>query len=225
MNAATNMLLKHPMFFDRNRVFRVYQGGKLFHSFFGDEAVDGNLPEEWIASKVKALNRVPSGENEGLSFVEGTNISFASLLADHPDEMTGGKGFDILVKILDSAVRLPAQTHPDKPFSRQHFRSEYGKTESWLILDTRPDASIYYGFKEGVTRKDLECAVKRSEEKGDAFSDLMQRNSRCGWAMYGLFPARVARNRHAWLPASRSPRADRFYNPAGTLVRRLLVVR
>jgi hypothetical protein len=49
--------LESPIFFERNRVFRVYEGGKLFHDFFGDEAVDGNFPEEWIASKVKALNK------------------------------------------------------------------------------------------------------------------------------------------------------------------------
>lgn len=44
----------------------------------------------------------------------------------------------ILVKILDSAVRLPAQAHPDKIFSRKYFNSEYGKTESWIVLGTRP---------------------------------------------------------------------------------------
>jgi mannose-6-phosphate isomerase len=186
-----NPLVKHPIFFNRNRVFRVYTGGKLFHSFFGDEPVDGNLPEEWVASKVKALNKVSAGENEGLSFVEGTDISFASLLRDFPSEMTGGKRFDVLVKLLDSAVRLPAQTHPNKSYSRRHFQSEHGKTECWLILATRPDASIYFGFKDGVTRADLERAVKSSEDKNDAFPDLMQKvPARIGdvW----LIPARVA---------------------------------
>jgi len=63
----TNSNLQSPLFFERNRVFRVYEGGKLFHDFFGDEAVDGNLPEEWIASKVKALNREMRAPDEGLS--------------------------------------------------------------------------------------------------------------------------------------------------------------
>lgn len=43
--------------FERNRVGRVYSGGKLFADFFGDEAKDGFLPEEWIASQVKAINK------------------------------------------------------------------------------------------------------------------------------------------------------------------------
>jgi mannose-6-phosphate isomerase len=184
-------LFTHPIFFNRNRVFRVYTGGKLFHPFFGDEAVDGNLPEEWVASRVKAINKISAGPNEGLSFVEGTDITFASLLEQHPREMTGGRKFDVLVKLLDSAIRLPAQTHPDKAFSRTHFNSEHGKTECWLILATRPGASIYFGFKDGITRAELERAVALSENKGDAFSELMQKvPARAGdvW----LIPARVA---------------------------------
>jgi mannose-6-phosphate isomerase len=183
--------LEHPLFFNRNRVFRVYTGGKLFHELFGDEPVDGNQPEEWIASKVRALNANSTDAGEGLSTVEGTNVSFASLLSEFPDEMTGGQGFDVLVKALDSAVRLPAQTHPDKAFSRLHFQSEHGKTECWLILATRPGAKLYFGFKEGVSEGQLKDAVLRSENKGDAFTGLLQEvEARAGdlW----LIPARVA---------------------------------
>lgn len=35
-------LAKKPIFFERNRVFRVYKGGKLFHDFFGDEAIEAD---------------------------------------------------------------------------------------------------------------------------------------------------------------------------------------
>jgi mannose-6-phosphate isomerase len=184
-------LLEHPIFFNRNRVFRVYTGGKLFHELFGDEPVDGNHPEEWIASKVRALNANSTNPLEGLSTVEETEISFASLLSEFPKEMTGGQGFDVLVKALDSAVRLPAQTHPDKEFSRRHFHSEHGKTECWLILATRPGAKLYFGFKEGVSESQLKEAVLRSEDKGDAFTGLLQEvEARAGdlW----LIPARVA---------------------------------
>jgi mannose-6-phosphate isomerase len=186
-----NAKLQSPLFFERNRVFRVYEGGKLFHEFFGDEAVDGNLPEEWIASKVTALNKVMRSPDEGLSKIRGGDETFASLLASHSEEMTGGQGFDMLVKILDSAVRLPAQTHPDPAFSRKHFSSNHGKTECWVILATRPGAKLFFGFKEGITEADLRQAVGKSEESGDAFSGLLQEvEARAGdvW----LIPARVA---------------------------------
>ncbi len=186
-----NAKLHSPLFFERNRVFRVYEGGKLFHDFFGDEARDGNLPEEWIASKVKALNKEMRYPDEGLSIIRGGNETFASLLARHPEEMTGGKGFDILVKILDSAVRLPAQTHPDPAFSKRYIASDHGKTECWVILATRPGAKLFFGFKEGVTESDLRQAVVQRESPGDAFSGLLQEvEARAGdvW----LIPARVA---------------------------------
>lgn len=50
------MFYDKPIFFEKNRVFRVYTGGKLFADFFGDDSTDGNYPEEWVASSVHALN-------------------------------------------------------------------------------------------------------------------------------------------------------------------------
>ena len=49
---------QRPVFFDRNRVYRVYPGGKLFHDFLGDAPEDGFYPEEWVASTVHAMNAV-----------------------------------------------------------------------------------------------------------------------------------------------------------------------
>lgn len=164
-----------PIFFERNRVGRVYTGGKLFHGFFGDEEKDGFLPEEWIASSVKAINKEMASEKEGVSKIKDSDVYFDELLRNYPSEMLGSsKKMRILVKILDSAVRLPAQAHPDKAFSRKYFNSEYGKTESWIILDTRPDAKIYFGFKDGVTKEEFEKAIDMSETDKDAMERLME---------------------------------------------------
>lgn len=169
------MNINQPLFFERNRVGRVYTGGMLFNGLFGDEPVDNYEPEEWIASGVTALNEISKGPKEGVSKILGTEIYFDQLLKDYPDELLGkGKKFRILVKALDSAIRLPAQVHPDKEFSKQYFNSTYGKTECWLILDTRPDAKIFFGFKDGVTRADLEKAVDDSLTDLDAMERLMK---------------------------------------------------
>ncbi len=168
-------MITKPIFFERNRVGRVYTGGKLFAGFFGDEAVDGFLPEEWIASNVRAINKDSKDENEGISKVKDTDIYFDKLLDKYYDELLGkGNSFRILVKALDSAIRLPAQAHPDKAFSKKHFGSEYGKTECWTILDTRPDAKIFFGFKNGVTKEDFERAIDESETDMDAMERLME---------------------------------------------------
>lgn len=168
-------MIKKPIFFERNRVGRVYTGGKLFSGFFGDEAIDGFLPEEWIASSVKALNKEMASEKEGVSKVKDSDIYFDELLEKYPYEMLGELGkMRILVKILDSAVRLPAQAHPDKAFSRKHFDSEYGKTESWIVLATRPGAKIYFGFKDGVDKEIFTKAIDEGKTDKDAMERLME---------------------------------------------------
>jgi mannose-6-phosphate isomerase len=167
-------MASNPVFFERNRVFRVYRGGKLFHGFFGDEDMDGNYPEEWIASGVKALNRDSRSRYEGISKIRGSEVYFDWLLANYKEQMLGERdNFDILVKILDSAIRLPAQAHPDKAFSRKHFNSGYGKTEMWIILATRENAKIYFGFKDGVGRDDFISAIEKSESDKDIMASLL----------------------------------------------------
>ena len=110
-------LASKPVFFEKNRVFRVYLGGKLFSSFFGDDSEDTFYPEEWICSLTKALNEGSTDEFEGLSTVRGTDVKFCDLVNKEKELMLGGrKSFDVLVKALDSAIRLPVQAHPDKAF-------------------------------------------------------------------------------------------------------------
>ena len=169
-------LASKPVFFEKNRVFRVYLGGKLFSSFFGDDSEDTFYPEEWICSLTKALNEGSTDEFEGLSTVRGTDVKFCDLVNKEKELMLGGrKSFDVLVKALDSAIRLPVQAHPDKAFSRKYFNSDFGKAESWLVLDKREGAAVYFGFKDGVTRADFEKAVNDSETDKGAMERLLNK--------------------------------------------------
>ncbi len=172
----TEQLVRRPIFFEANRVWRVYRGGKLFSGFFGDNSEDGFYPEEWVASSVRALNGDDRDPLEGISIVRGTDIPFTKLLCDHREEMLGGrKELGVLVKMLDSAIRLPVQCHPDKAYSRKYLNSEHGKAESWVILATREDAAIYFGFKDKVTKEEFAKAVDASEHDPDAMSRLLNR--------------------------------------------------
>lgn len=172
----TEKIASLPVFFNSNRVFRVYLGGKLFSDFFGDESEDSFYPEEWICSSVKALNEGSDNPYEGISTVMCTDIRFDELLSRHKELLLGDRdGLDMLVKALDSAIRLPVQAHPDKEFSRKHFNSDFGKAESWYVLATRENAAIYFGFKDGVTRKDFEKAVKDSAHDKSAMERLLNR--------------------------------------------------
>lgn len=151
-------ILDQPLFFERNRVRRVYKGGLQFCNFFGDEAKDGFYPEEWVSSVVSAVNIEKTNQREGLSILENTDIPLNTFIKKYSREMLGNReDFGVLVKLLDSAIRLPVQAHPDKEFSRKYFGSDFGKTEMWLVIGTRRNASIYLGFKEKVSQA-KECS-------------------------------------------------------------------
>ena len=169
-------IVKEPIFFERNRVYRIYKGGMPYKELFNDgfdDGTDNMFPEEWIASKVKAINPKYFGERDGVSKIKGTNVFFDDLLNDYKAELLGNRKYDCLVKFLDSAVRLPFQVHPTKEFSRKHFNSEYGKTEAWLVVAKRPDAKLYFGFKDKITKEQLSELEERSEIEKDIMGNLL----------------------------------------------------
>ena len=161
-------ILNDPIFFESNRVWRCYTGGKMLDEFVGNAtAVDGNFPEDWLGSVTRADNdEQQQSPDEGLTKLRGTDILFINLLKQYPTKALGGShtgSLGVLCKFLDSAIRLPIQCHPDRKFARLHCNSEYGKTESWLILATRKinggEPYILLGFKPGTTREQFSQAV------------------------------------------------------------------
>lgn len=131
-------------------------------------------PEHWLCSAVRAINVPSEGEYEGVSRIKGDpGTYFSDALKEFPSQLLGGEPeLRVLVKIIDSAVRLPVQAHPDRAFSRRYFGSDHGKEEAWYIIDADKDARIYYGFKDGVTKEDLSAAIDKSETDPDAMTAL-----------------------------------------------------
>ena len=171
-------IITQPIFFKRNRVFRIYTGGMPYKAFFNDvngydDGTDGYFPEEWVASTVMAINEKTFGERDGVSVVENTDLFFDELLKNYPKELLGNRKYDCLVKILDSAIRLPFQVHPTKEYSRKYFNSDYGKTEAWLVLATRPNAKIYFGFKDKMTKEQISALEEQSDTDKTVFDNIL----------------------------------------------------
>lgn len=160
--------IKHPIKLKSNRVWRIYSGGKLLDEFCGIyPSTDGAYPEDWLGSVVEANNLPRDGKPllEGLSMCDdGTGMYLKNLIEDQPEQLLGNEHFKqfganlgVLVKFLDSAVRLPIQVHPDKKAAKELFHSAYGKTEAWYVLGGRcindEQPYILMGFQEGVTRE------------------------------------------------------------------------
>ena len=165
------MFYDRPILFEPNYVRRIYLGGQRMRGISAPDL----YPEHWLCSAVHALNEPSMGEYEGVSRIRGgEGMYFSDALKKYPDELLGGKPeLRVLVKIIDSAVRLPVQAHPDKSFSRRYFSSDHGKEEAWYIIDADADSKIYYGFKDGVTKEELSRAVDASETDPDAMTALV----------------------------------------------------
>lgn len=64
----------------------------------------------------------------------------------------------LLVKLVDAADDLSVQIHPAD--SDPHLAAdESGKPEAWYIIDVEPGAGLYLGFRDGVSRHDIEVAI------------------------------------------------------------------
>ena len=159
-----NQIIELP----QNRVWRSYQGGLILDRLAGKTPCDGHYPEDWIGSVTAAKNPDSQDANEGISKVEldGQQILLPELIAMDPDYFLGpehvarfGQQPMLLVKLLDSAVRLQLQAHPTATFAQRHLNSNSGKAEAYYILDIRDDvgqAYVHLGFQRPPAREDFQ---------------------------------------------------------------------
>ncbi len=155
-----------------NRVWRTYSGGQQLDLIEGrNSPIDGPFPEDWIGSTVRAVNPNFSKPDEGLAHVllNGKEVLLADLVSSDAEYFFGAQHLTsfginpmLLVKYLDSAVRLPFQVHPTVNFSRLHLNSGSGKTEAYYILRTRAETTepfIYMGFQRPSSRSELKRMI------------------------------------------------------------------
>ncbi|MEZ4712341.1 MAG: class I mannose-6-phosphate isomerase [Caldilineaceae bacterium] len=164
---SANINYNQPFLLLPNRVWRTYEGGRVLDQIEGKtNPTDSHFPEDWIGSATRAIN--PGREHiadEGIGVaqsVDGNRFSMAQLFATSPVAALGAAHADafgaqpqLLVKLLDSAVRLHIQAHPNVAWARRHLNSHSGKTESWWVLQTRTDdAYVYLGFQHPPTAQE-----------------------------------------------------------------------
>ena len=61
----------------------------------------------------------------------------------------------LLVKLVDAADDLSVQIHP-MDSDPALAPDESGKPEAWYIIDAEPGAGLYLGFRDGVSRAEIE---------------------------------------------------------------------
>jgi len=112
------------------------------------EAVIG---ESWeVVDRKDEQSVVDSGPFAGVSLHE--------LWTKHRREIfgnaKGGRRFPLLAKILDAREKLSVQVHPPAHLAEELHGDP--KTEMWYLLGATPEAELFVGFRNGVTREAFE---------------------------------------------------------------------
>jgi len=164
---------QHLVIFEQNRVWRTYTGGKVLDKMAGkSQPQDSHFPEDWIGSTTQAINLGREAINEGLSqaLINNETVPFDQLIDQDPDYFLGkqhvnayGNNPMLLVKYLDSSVRLHFQAHPTAAFAQQHLNAKCGKAEAYYVLASREDIDqpyIYLGFQHLPSRSDFKDMIE-----------------------------------------------------------------
>jgi len=89
------------------------------------------------------------------------------VLRSDPSALLGGESSlgstALLVKLLDAADDLSVQIHPEDS-DPALAADESGKPEAWYIIDAEPNSGLYLGFREGVSREDVQEAIDHEDD-------------------------------------------------------------
>ena len=148
--------MSYPMKLVPATVEAVWGGTRLMSNKWNKKGLGSNIAESWeLACHEKGESVVVNGDF--------SSRKLSGVLEEHP-EFLGVKGrefsfFPILVKLIDSKSNLSIQVHPDDEYALRE-EGEYGKTEMWYIVDAKKGSGVYCGFKEPISKEQMEKALK-----------------------------------------------------------------
>ena len=92
------------------------------------------------------------------------------LLGDEVARRFGGE-FPIRFDFLDTmgGGNLSLQVHPLTSYIQERFGVGFTQDESYYLLDTEPDATVYLGLKTGVDREAMLAALRAAQDGGPDF--------------------------------------------------------
>jgi mannose-6-phosphate isomerase len=144
-----------PLTFEPIFMERIW-GGRRLESEFGKKLPPQKvIGESWeIVDRPEAQSIVRNGPLHGKTLHE--------LWTQHRDEIFGevpdAPRFPLLLKLLDAHDKLSLQVHPP-----EEVASRLGgepKNEFWYVAAAVPGAELYLGFREPITRDQLEKALR-----------------------------------------------------------------
>ncbi|MBU6210035.1 MAG: class I mannose-6-phosphate isomerase [Planctomycetes bacterium] len=145
------------------------------------------IGEAWLVADL------PPSRTEGASPIvagHGTGSTLKDVMAAERDLVLGRAAaspsgdFPLLVKLLDADEPLSVQVHPNAAYAQAHPDC-FMKSEAWLVLEARADATLYRGIRREVDA----AAFRRHLDDGGVIDDLVRERVRPGqtyWLPSGI---------------------------------------
>jgi len=143
----------YPLRFEPIYQYRLWGGRSLAELLSAPLPGDGPIGEAWVLSdRDDHQSLVADGPLKGKTI--------GQLMKQFPEQLLGVstrryQRFPLLLKFLDARDMLSVQVHPSDAHADLLPEGETGKTEAWVVLESRPESRIYAGLKIGTTANDL----------------------------------------------------------------------
>jgi mannose-6-phosphate isomerase len=139
----------YPLLF-RPNLHTVVWGGHRLSPWKGLGNSDSPIGESWEVSGVPSSTSViANGRLEGCNLNTAINVYGAEILGNNVFNTYGGR-LPLLVKFIDADKDLSIQVHPNNEMA-QRVHGKMGKSEMWYVIDAKPGAFLYAGFRENIT--------------------------------------------------------------------------
>jgi mannose-6-phosphate isomerase len=149
-NEFTAPLTFQPIFIER-----MWGGRRLESEFHKKLPPQKRIGESWeIVDRSEAQSVVASGPLRGKTLHELWKQHREEIFGDVPDTPR----FPLLIKILDAQEKLSLQVHPPENVASR-LRGE-PKSEFWYVAAADPDAELFLGFREPISRERFEGSLR-----------------------------------------------------------------
>ncbi|MEM7332437.1 MAG: type I phosphomannose isomerase catalytic subunit [Chloroflexota bacterium] len=135
-------------------------GGRNLADKLGRPLPEGNIAESWeIAGHKDGTTIVENGRFSGKLLTEVHQELGLDLIGSNNAWAQERNKFPLLIKILDANRQLSVQVHPEDNYALANEGNELGKTEMWVVLAAKPNASVILGVTEGTTPEAFRQAI------------------------------------------------------------------
>lgn len=152
----------YPLKFKKHLVEKVW-GGKKFQTVLGMELPENKeIGESWeVSCHPGGMSYVENGELKDESLIDIVKKYGKNMMGEEVEEKFQGQ-FPLLIKYLDINDKLSVQVHPNDEYALE-VEKEFGKSETWYVIDASEDAKLILGLNPGVTKE----IFKEKVENGD----------------------------------------------------------